>query len=143
MFDDDVFDRVDADYLVISVDGILVPFFMEEYRFRSEETALVKFEGIDTQEQARELTNCEVFFERRLSDTSDRPSAAAIIGYHLVSDEDGKEIGTITAIDDTTDNVMLELQDGRLIPAAEEFVKSIDNGKRIIRVDLPEGLLDL
>ena len=49
MFDDDVFDRVDADYLVLDVDGILVPFFIEEYRFRSDSTALVKFEGVDTQ----------------------------------------------------------------------------------------------
>ena len=28
-FDDDIFDRVDADYLVLDIDGILVPFFME------------------------------------------------------------------------------------------------------------------
>ena len=37
-FTDDVFDRVDADYLILQVDGILVPFFMEEYRFRSGDT---------------------------------------------------------------------------------------------------------
>ena len=30
MFDDDVFDRTDADWLMLSVDGILVPFFLEE-----------------------------------------------------------------------------------------------------------------
>ena len=35
-FDDDIFDRVDADYLVLDIDGILVPFFMEEYRFRND-----------------------------------------------------------------------------------------------------------
>lgn len=40
MFEDDVFDRVDADYLVLLIDGILVPFFFEEYRFKSGETAL-------------------------------------------------------------------------------------------------------
>ena len=56
MFTDDVFDRVDADYLVLMIDGILVPFFFEEYRFKSGETALVKFIGIDTKEQAQELT---------------------------------------------------------------------------------------
>ena len=39
-FDDDVFDRVDADYLVLEIDGILVPFFIEEYRFRSDNVAL-------------------------------------------------------------------------------------------------------
>ena len=60
MFSDDVFDRVDAEYVVLMLDGILVPFFFEEYRFRTDETAIVKFCDIDTQEQARELTNCEV-----------------------------------------------------------------------------------
>ena len=29
LFDDDVFDRVDADYLILKIDGILVPFFIE------------------------------------------------------------------------------------------------------------------
>lgn len=28
LFTDDVFDRVEADYLVIDMEGILVPFFM-------------------------------------------------------------------------------------------------------------------
>ena len=28
-FTDDIFDSVDAEYLVLDVDGILVPFFME------------------------------------------------------------------------------------------------------------------
>ena len=40
-FDDDIFDRVDADYLVLELDGILVPFFIEEYRFRSDTVARV------------------------------------------------------------------------------------------------------
>ena len=31
---DDVFDRVDAEYLVLDIDGILVPFYLEEYRLR-------------------------------------------------------------------------------------------------------------
>ena len=60
-FTDDVFDRTDeCDYLVLLLDGILVPFFIEEYRFRSDDVALVKFEGIDTAERARMLTNVEV-----------------------------------------------------------------------------------
>lgn len=142
-FQDDVFDRVDADYLIIEVDGILVPFFIEEYRFRSDEVALLKLEDIDTQEAARQLTNSDVYFERRLSDEDVEPSMAAIIGYCLVNDADGKEIGTIATIDDTTANVLFELEDGKLIPVAEEFIKTIDSDKREIRVTLPEGLLEL
>ena len=149
-FSDDVFDRVDADYLIIEVDGILVPFFIEEYRFRSDETALLKLEDIDTQEAARELTNSDVYFERRLSDDGGEPTMAAIIGYRLVSDADSHEIGTVTGIDDSTANILLEVSgsgthDGSpiLIPAAEEFIIGIDNENREIRMALPEGLLDL
>ena len=62
LFDDDVFDRTEADYLVLCIDGILVPFFIDEYRFHGNASALVKFADIDTQEAARELTGCEVYF---------------------------------------------------------------------------------
>lgn len=150
-FSDDVFDRVDADYLVIEVEGILVPFFIEEYRFRSDETALLKLDGIDTQEQARELTNSEVYFERRLSDEDESPTMAAIVGYRLVNDADGAEIGEIVGIDDTTANTLFEvsrtgaspLDHPVLIPVAEEFIKGVDNENREIRVTLPKGLLEL
>ena len=68
LLDDDVFDRMDADYLILDIDGILVPFFIEEYRFKTDSNALMKFDGIDTQERARELTGCDVYFPRTLAD---------------------------------------------------------------------------
>ena len=52
-FTDDIFDRVEADYIVCLMDGILVPFYIEEYRFRTDTTALIKLEDVDTAEQAR------------------------------------------------------------------------------------------
>lgn len=68
LFTDDVFDRVEADYLVIDMEGILVPFFMESYRFRSDEMALVTFEDIDTEEKARRLSLHDVYFPKSLAD---------------------------------------------------------------------------
>ena len=65
-FTDDIFDRVDCDYLILLMDGILVPFFMEEYCFRSDNVALVKFEDIDTAEQARKFRNVEVYFHNNV-----------------------------------------------------------------------------
>ena len=67
-FDDDIFDTTDADYLILEIDGILVPFFMEEYRFRSDALALVKFCDIDTLQRASELTGCDVYFPRSIAD---------------------------------------------------------------------------
>lgn len=144
MFDDDVFDRVDADYLVLMVDGILVPFFIEEYRFRSDSSALMKFEGVDTQERARELTNCDVYFPRHLTDDDTAvPSWSQIVGFMLTDAHSQKPIGRIARIDDSTMNILFELEDGRLIPATDDFVTNIDMNSKTISVDLPEGLLNL
>lgn len=143
--DDDVFDCVDADYLVLRLDGIFVPFFMEEYRFRSEEVVLMKFVSVDTQERARELTGTEVFFPRHLAESEEETemSMAQIVGFSIVNDADGKEVGRVENIDDSTVNTLFELDNGILIPATDDMVTEIDMEKRIVRMLLPEGLLDL
>ena len=43
LFTDDAFDRGDAEYLVLEMEGILVPFFWEEYRFKNDKTAIFQF----------------------------------------------------------------------------------------------------
>ena len=143
-FDDDVFERTDADYLVLDIDGILVPFFIEEYRFRSDSTALMKFDGIDTMERAKELTDTDVFFLRELSDEDgEHISWAEIIGFKLVDAVTGTVAGTIATVDNTTMNTLFELEDGRLIPASEDLIQSIDTKKHQIAIKLPEGILEL
>ena len=142
-FDDDIFDRVDCDYLVLDVDGILVPFFIEEYRFRSDTVALVKFEDVDTQQRAAELTGCDVYFPRALADEDNAPALALLVGFDLVEANAGRTVGRIAAIDDTTANTLFELEDGRLIPASDDLVDNIDLKQRTITMRLPEGLLDL
>ncbi|MBQ8046809.1 MAG: 16S rRNA processing protein RimM [Prevotella sp.] len=145
---DDVFDRVESDFVVLEVDGILVPFFMEEYRFRSDETVLVKFSGIDSQEQVRQLTHCGVFFPRdKAVDGSNEVSWAQLSGLSVIDQTTGKPVGEIKDIDYSTINMLFEIAtpDGRkvLVPASEELIEDIDLQARIVRMRLPEGLLDL
>ena len=143
LLDDDVFDRTDADYLILDIDGILVPFFIEEYRFKTDSNALMKFDGIDTQERARELTGCDVYFPRTLADEDEAVSWAELVGYDLIDSNSGKAIGEIAAIDDTTINILFELTDGKLIPASEELIQQIDTKLHQIEINLPEGILEL
>jgi 16S rRNA processing protein RimM len=143
-FTDDIFDRVNCDYLICLLDGILVPFFIEEYRFRSNETALMKFCDLDSQDAARELTGCDVFFPRDHSDADEENvSWAEIVGYRLIDARSGREAGTIASVDDSTLNILFCLTDGKLIPANEELITDVDTDKRQITIDLPEGILDL
>ena len=144
LFDDDIFDRVDADYLVLDIDGILVPFFMEEYRFRNDSVCLVKFCDIDTQQRAQELTGCDVYFPRALAEEAgDVPSLASLVGFEIVDASNGKTIGNIAAIDDSTINLLFELEDGALIPANDELIEDIDAEHRTITMNIPKGLLDI
>ena len=143
-FEDDIFDRMDAGYLVLDMDGILVPFFMEEYRFRSDNTALVKFEDIDTQDRARELTNCDVYFLRSEADDEEEElTYSFLVGFNIIDDQSGRNVGTIASIDDNTLNILFELEDGTLIPASEELITDIDKDNKTITIALPEGILEL
>ena len=143
-YDDDIFDRVDADYLVLDVDGILVPFYMEEYRFRNDSVCLVKFCDIDTQQRASELTGCEVYFPRSLAEEADEmPSLASLVDFEIVDASDGKTVGNIVAIDDQTANILFELEDGTLIPANDDLITDIDWAGKRITMNIPKGLLEL
>ena len=144
-FTDDIFDRVDCDYLILLMDGILVPFFMEEYRFRSDHVALVKFEDIDTAEEARRFTNVEVYFPKKFMDEQeDVTSWNFFIGFR-VEDVHHGYLGEITDVDDTTINVLFSIEkDGEelLLPAHEEFIIDLDRKKKVMKVDVPDGLIE-
>jgi 16S rRNA processing protein RimM len=144
MFDDDIFDRVDTDYLVLELDGILVPFFIDEYRFRNGTLAFVKFRDIDSQERAAELTGCDVYFPRdKALEEDESPILAFLVGFDIIDAKTSKTVGRIVAINDQTANVLFELQDGRFIPASDELISNIDTEREEIIMDIPEGLLSL
>lgn len=144
-FTDDVFDRTDADYVFLDIDGILVPFFFESYRFKSDTTALVKFCDIDDADRAAELTGCDVYFPR--DNSKDDITAAEIIGFNVANSTDGQIVGKIKEVDDSTINILFTVVDDKgdehLIPINEELIDNIDKKKKIITIQIPEGLLDL
>lgn len=146
-FTDDIWDQIESDYLICEVDGILVPFFLEEYRFRSESTALVKFEDLDSADAVQFLVNSEVFFEKKFQQELDEDEVSLnyFIGFRMV--EGDEEIGTIVAIDDNTENwlFIVERPNGEevMIPAHEEFIAEIKQEEKTMVMDLPLGLLDL
>lgn len=143
-FTDDVWDRADADYVVLLIDGILVPFFIEEYRFRSDTVALIKFEGYDTSEASATLCGCEVFFPFSLTPEANPEEEYTwryFTGFQLFEEDHGL-LGTIEHVNDSTQNILFQVGE-LLIPAAEDFITDIDHQSRRITMRLPSGLLDL
>lgn len=79
VFTDDCFDTGSADYLVLDMDGILVPFFWEEYSFKNNETAILKFEEIDSEEQARKLVGHSVYYPKEHTAEADENEGATFV----------------------------------------------------------------
>lgn len=148
-FTDDVWDTTDSDYLICEVDGILVPFFIDEYRFRSDTTALVKFEDIDSADAAQFLVNSDVYFEKKYQEELDEDEVSLnyFIGFTMINGDDDSIIGEIVDIDDNTENWLFIVErangDEVMIPAHEEFISEIKQEERQMVMDLPLGLLDL
>jgi 16S rRNA processing protein RimM len=145
-FINDIFGDEDAPYLVADIDGIFVPFFIEEYRFKSDVTALIKFEDIDDTESAKIILGRELYFPMKyITESQPMNCGEGILGYKIYSD--GKLIGTIEGVDDSTANILFsvitESGEELLIPATDDFVEEIDDEKREITMNLPDGLLDM
>ena len=148
-FTDDVFDRSNCPYVVCDIDGILVPFFIEDYRFRSNTTALMKLEGVDSADNARMFTNLDVFYPKEYIQAEEAMQGGKefFLGF-AVSVEGYGYLGQVVSVEDSTANVLFEIEtddEGKetlLIPAVDDFVLEMDAEKKTILMRLPEGLLD-
>jgi 16S rRNA processing protein RimM len=147
-FDKVPFDEDDIKFFVFDVDGIFVPFFIEDYRFKTDFTAIYKFEGIDSEEQARELNNKTIYIHNDflINLVDDEPmDIYSFIGFSITDNSLG-DLGKITEIDDSTQNVLFIVnnkKDELLVPASDYLITDIDEENKIIYMDLPEGLVNM
>ena len=146
-FDNDIFDRSNSPYLVCDIDGILVPFFIKEYRFKGKESALITFEDVKSEDKAKIFKGRDVFYPKKYSDGSenDQVYVEYFIDFELIDNQLGS-IGTIIDVDDSTINTLFLVKglDGQdiIVPASDEIITEIDEENKTIHVDLPIGLID-
>lgn len=146
-FSKENFDEEKLPYYIFEMDGIFVPFFVEDYRYKSDTTAIVKLEGIDTEEQARLLSSHTVYIHTKfvLKESEEDLGIHFFVGFTVIDKQLGS-LGKITEVDESTENVLFVIdKEGEelLIPATDDFISDIDEAKRIIHMNLPEGLVNL
>ena len=149
-FTDDAFDTGSSPYLFLDMDGLPVPFFWEEYRFKNDETAIFKFADIDTDEAARRLVGHTVYYPKchlaPVDEDTPLASYRQLTGF-TVSDIRAGELGRVTQVDDSSANVLLYIlrPDGTdvIVPYHDDFLHDFDLGSRTLQLQLPEGILSL
>lgn len=136
--------------LFVQLDGLMVPFFIRSARPRGPYGVLVTFEGIDSDSRASVFTGHTLYAEKDMIEDEDDTEDGGfylndMIGWEVFAD--GERLGLLEDVDDSTVNVLMLVRGdkGELIhiPAADEFFTAVEPDRRTIRLDLPEGLVNL
>lgn len=150
-FDDRELDPAGLRCLIMEMDGLPVPFFLESARRRGATSWLLKFEGADDENAAARLSRREIF-----ALTEDVPYPADdegvylhdLVGYTVFDDND-TVVGTVADIDDSTANTLLIINrpgtsgSGTMVPFSDDLLLWLDTSRRALGLDIPAGVLDL
>ncbi|MDE6811054.1 MAG: hypothetical protein K2J15_01755 [Muribaculaceae bacterium] len=151
---------LDTDFpLIVEIDGILVPFYVDSWRPKGLFGCLVKLEGINSQARAQEFVNKMIYMRREdvaealEMDVEDLRTEDDFQNYRVEVEGYGY-IGRVEELDSTTENLLLKVRPENsdkliYIPFVEEFLVSVrekeagPNSDNTILLRLPEGILDL
>lgn len=132
--------------LFLEIRNNLVPYFIEHYSDRQDKV-FIKFEDVNTAEQAALLKGSSIYLEK-----SARPKLKRgefyddeVIGF-MVEDELQGDLGNVTDVMQSGINRLLNvLYQGKevLIPVQGPFITSVNKTKKRITVHLPEGFLEI
>ena len=125
----------------IEFDGLPVPFYFEAFSQRGNSRALVRLTGVHSLTDADELAGAVLYAEDDLYEDEEED----LTGW-TVLDADGTKAGTVTAHEDIPGNPCIWVETGHgecLLPLREELVLDVDETEKTLRMEIPEGLLNL
>jgi 16S rRNA processing protein RimM len=131
----------------VEIDGLPVPFFIESFQDKTDDMAILKIEGVDSETKAREFAGFQVYVmknqvKHKSGNVKELPGFK---GYRVIDRHLGF-VGYASEIVNTTTNpLLLVILEGKeyLIPVHEDIILDFDDKEKLIRVDAPEGLFDL
>ncbi len=138
------FDSLES--VFIEINHSLVPHFIESYSDRGEK-GFIKFEDVNTFEQAEALKGCSIYLPKTVRPKLKRGDFYndEVVGFE-VEDLHIGILGDVKEIMESGANRLLSIdRSGKevLIPVNGPFIKSVNKSKKKIQVELPEGFLDL
>lgn len=130
----------------LEIDQRLVPFFISAISI-SANRAVVRFEDIDTFEQAESLKGCALYLPDNILPEleDDQFYFHEIIGFTVIDKATGP-IGTVKDVYASGKQDLLAIDhDGTevLVPVIDEIVRKVDRSSNTLHIVLPDGLLDI
>jgi 16S rRNA processing protein RimM len=122
-----------------------IPWFIQTTRIKTEDEVYLKLEGINTKEEARKLAQKEIWLpEEAFKKFSAKTAPISLLGFTIVDGD--TSIGIIEEVIEQPHQVLcrITIQNKEvLIPLHENTIEKIDRKKKLVIVQLPEGLLEI
>lgn len=125
----------------------LVPFFILKSGIHKNNFLRVRFEDVNSEEDADEILNCEVYlplsFLPKLE--GNKFYYHEIIGFDVLDKRLGN-IGKVKVVNDSNLQPLLEITNGDkeiLVPLIDAFILEVDREDKIFKMDIPEGLVEI
>lgn len=122
-----------------------IPYFITTAIAKTDTITHVQIEGVQNREATQILISKKVWLpQEQFQQLVDKTSPLALLGY-MVQDA-GKDIGVIQEVIEQPHQLMVTiLYKGQeaYIPLHEESLKGVNHAKKLVQVELPDGLLDL
>ena len=138
LMENEYWDNADATFLILSIDNILVPFRVLDWRGKGSDSLIFQLDRITDEQQAQQLIGHQAYMLK--SDISEEneilPTWQSLKGYRVLDTDQG-ELGIITDVDETTINTLITLNNMQLIPLHEDFIIDIQQEKKQITICLP------
>ena len=133
--------------LFINLNNELTPFEITSVRPNKTNRIRVKINGIDTEKDTEKLINKEIYLPIKSLPKTDENSFYyhEIIGY-TVLDQDSKKVGNITGVNDQSPQHLFQINaSGKkiLIPINDNLIIKVDKKNKTMKMELPDGILDL
>ncbi|RZK49038.1 MAG: 16S rRNA processing protein RimM [Pedobacter sp.] len=146
-FEFDDYEELDFDVLFVEDAGKLVPYFVENLKIQTNQTAKVFLEDIDHIDKASPLVKKKVYLPLTQMPERDPEDFryTDLVGF-LVVDEEAGELGEITQVQELPQQFIATFvyqEKEVMFPLNEDIILEIDVENEELVVDLPEGLLDL
>lgn len=137
----------EANCFFVELEGLLVPFFLMEegFRFKTTNTAILTFDGIESEKYAKRLVGSSVYLYQHDIIQMDEESVESYFLNYLLIDTKMGEIGVINQIDDYSGNIVFTVNyrgQELLVPFNEEILIELDDKQKTVKLALPDGLLE-
>ncbi|MEZ4876335.1 MAG: ribosome maturation factor RimM [Flavobacterium sp.] len=133
--------------VLVEMNKNLIPFFIENSSLHKNDFLRVKFEEVDSEEEADSILGCEIYLPLTMLPKleGNKFYFHEVIGFKIEDKRLGI-VGEIVSINDTTAQPLFEVLNNGveiLIPMIDHFLLEIDRKNNKVVMDLPEGLIEM